>query len=220
MPTPTTPPPDPPLASAIERRLAVDRLRPYRVAVGGDLQDALALYEWNSAVAGAFFEALGHFEVVLRNALHEQLSAWHTNKGRIGEWYEDPTGVLDERTAEDVAQARDKLGRAGKTEAPGKVIAELNFGFWRFLLADRYETKLWWPALQHAFPGRRRKDVSVPVNSLNILRNRIAHHEPIHRMPLQVRHDDLLRVMGFIDPEMEAWLSSLSRVPTLLGARP
>ncbi|GGQ47929.1 hypothetical protein ACFFKE_08505 [Streptomyces mutabilis] len=33
----------------------------------------------------------------------------------------------------------------------GKVIAELSFGFWRFLLARQYKTNLW-PDLAGAFP--------------------------------------------------------------------
>ncbi|WP_440311559.1 hypothetical protein [Leucobacter chromiireducens] len=32
------------------------------------------------------------------------------------------------------------------------MIAELNLGFWRFLLAKRYEETLWTGTLRHAFP--------------------------------------------------------------------
>jgi len=83
--------------SSIEDRLSHECLRPYRAAVGGDLDLAIGLYEWNSAAGGAFFETLGHFEVLLRNALHDQLSAWHTAAGRPSHWYDDPAGVLDAR---------------------------------------------------------------------------------------------------------------------------
>ncbi len=212
-----------PLARVLEDRLSSERLRPYRAAVGGDLDLAIGLYEWNSATAGAFFETLGHFEVLLRNALHDQLSAWHTAAGRPGHWYEDPAAVLDARRHADVASARDRIRRERQTETPGKVVAELNFGFWRFLLDRRYQTMLWAPALRRAFPHlqpQRRDLVYSPVYELNRLRNRIAHHEPIHARNLSDRHDDLLRVTGFIDPAAQAWLSSLSRVPAVLRSRP
>ncbi len=47
-------------------------------------------------MAGAFFEVLGHFEVVIRNALNEQLTTWHIAAGRPDAWYDDPGGILDE----------------------------------------------------------------------------------------------------------------------------
>jgi hypothetical protein len=68
---------------------------------------------------------------------------------------------------------------------PGKVISELNFGFWRFLTSDRYEQSLWGPALDHGFtaPGAtvraRRRAVEDRLAPLHLLRNRIAHCEPI-----------------------------------------
>lgn len=205
----------PPLGDRIERRLSVERLRPYRVAVNGDLTRAIELYEWNAAVAGAFFEMLGHFEVLLRNALHEQLTVWHTRAGRSHEWYDDPAGILDGRLRAAVAEARKRIGvRGDRNVAPGKVIAELSFGFWRYLLDKRHQPTLWAPALRHAFPNllpQRRKDVYSPVSELNWLRNRIAHQEPIHRADLSRRHSDLLRVAGFIDPDIQGWLGGLSR---------
>ena len=70
---PTTPQIPDPLSAVLEQRLSVERLRPYLVEVGGDLDQAPRLYEWNAAVSGAFFEILGHFEVLLRNSLHEQV---------------------------------------------------------------------------------------------------------------------------------------------------
>jgi len=38
--------------------------------------------------------------------------------------------------------------------------------------------------------------------------------------PERYRHNDLLRVTGFIDPAAQAWLSSLSKVPAVLQSRP
>lgn len=212
-----------PLAQVLEARLSRERLGPYRRTVGGDLDLAIELYEWNSAAAGAFFETLGHLEVLLRNALHDQLSAWHTTGGHRGHWYDDPSGVLDTRRHADIAAARDRIRRGHGAETPGKLVAELNFGFWRFLLDRRYQTLLWAPALRRAFPHlhpQRRELVYSPVYELNRLRNRIAHHEPIHDRNLTDRHDDLLRITGFIDPATQAWLAARSRVPAVLQSRP
>jgi hypothetical protein len=40
----------------------------------------------------------------------------------------------------------------------GKVVAELTFGFWRYILAGTYQATLWSPALRHAFPHLRTRD--------------------------------------------------------------
>jgi len=68
---------------------------------------------------------------------------------------------------------------------PGKVVAELSFGFWRFLLARRYTASLW-PALRPGFPylpSADRRELEAPVTRLHQLRNRVAHHEPLIAEP-------------------------------------
>jgi hypothetical protein len=212
-----------PLSLLLEQHLSAERIRPYRLVVGGDLDAAIALYQWNGAMAAALGEDLGHLEVVLRNALHHQLTVWHAGAGLPGQWYDPPLAVLDQRRRQDIAEARSRLKRAGKLESPGRVVSELMFGFWRFLLDSRYQTTLWAQALRKAFPHlvpQRRIDVYRPVNTLYMLRNRIAHQEPIHQLNLADHHRYLLLVAGFIDPGIEAWLGGNSRVPPMLAGRP
>lgn len=210
-------------ALLLEATLTSERLAPYRRAVGGSLDDALALYEWNAAVGAAFFEELGHLEVFLRNTLHAQLAARHIRLGLPGEWFDDPAHMLDQRRHTDIATARANLARDRKTETPGRVVAELSFGFWRFLLDRRYQTTLWAPALRLAFPHlqpQRRADVYDPVYRLHRLRNRIAHQEPIHHQDLPGHHHDLHRVAAYLDPDLRDWLAERDRVTPLLAGRP
>src|SRR5512135_2887187 len=118
-------------AIAIEPYLSHERLTPYRAAAAGDLEGALRLYEWNAQVGAAFLEVLGHLEIVLRNVMDRELRAWHQSHHLPGQWYEDPRNVLDRYRHEDVYAAVERLRREGKPETPGRVIAELPFGFWR-----------------------------------------------------------------------------------------
>jgi hypothetical protein len=65
-------------ASVIVAALSPERIAPYLRATGdGDLDVAVRLYEWNLAISGALYEALGILEVVLRNALSTQLAVHH-----------------------------------------------------------------------------------------------------------------------------------------------
>ncbi|GAA5036895.1 Abi family protein [Terrabacter aeriphilus] len=220
----TTPASDPyDLGQLLERRISAERFGRYRRAVPGGDSDAAALYVWNAEVASAFGLVIGQFEVILRNALNEQMVARQVASGRPGEWYDDRVTLNDPHRHDDVAKARSQILNAGKTETPGLMVAELMFGFWRFLLGPRHQTTLWAQSLRHAFPylsPQRRSDVYDPVQRLNKLRNRMAHHEPVYAEPLADDHDQLLTVAGYIDPEAEAWLRDLSRVPALLDTRP
>ena len=71
--------------------------------------------------------------------------------------------------------------RDGRVEVHGRVIAELPLGFWSSLLGNDYNRRLWQPCLRTAFDGPvRRTHLHAELNDLRLLRNRIAHHEPIH----------------------------------------
>jgi hypothetical protein len=207
----------------LRRKVSPERFQPYVLTCGGDLALAVELYEWNTSIAGAFYEALAILEVVLRNAIHDRLTFWHAHQHGRGEWYDDPTAILDEYRIRDVAQARGRLLRDGRSADPGRVVAELSFGFWRHLLARRYEPTLWTWAIRHAFPGLRPARRIVLFERLNVLvrlRNRIAHHEPVHNRPLVTLHEDLLAVAGYLDGDITEWIILRSRIPELLRTRP
>ena len=97
------------IESTLEARRSVARPSGYKASTGNDLKAALAPPEWNCAVSAAFFEHLGDVEVVLRNALHDQLSLWHGNAA--GRWYDDPKQLLTPQAQSDIAKARSRLSR-------------------------------------------------------------------------------------------------------------
>ena len=74
--------------------IGLARLQPYLRDSHGDRVGALALYEWNAQLAGAFWRDPGHLEVFLRNALDVQMLARHARLGRPGDWLDDPAQEL------------------------------------------------------------------------------------------------------------------------------
>src|SRR6202020_3055570 len=60
----------------LERRISAERFAPYRAAAGDDLARALRRYERNTEISAAFWAGLSDLEIVVRNAMHERLSAW------------------------------------------------------------------------------------------------------------------------------------------------
>ena len=209
-------------AGLIELSLSAERLAPYRHACHGDLDQAIALYEWNVDISTAFWRTLGQVEVVLRNTLHERLAAWSTSTYRESRWYLDPANVLTLQARDDIAKARQRATRAGRDETPGRVVAELNFGFWRFLLARRYERTLRMPAIRAAFPRHHgiRRDVDNVLAQLHQLRNRIAHHEPIHAHDLPALRTHAVDLVDWISPDARQWIDHRCEIQAVLERRP
>jgi hypothetical protein len=107
-----------------------------------------------------------------------------------------------------MAIRRARRGISSTAVPSGKIVAELPFGFWRYLLAKRYSATLW-PAIRHGFPqlpGRDRARLERPVIRLHQLRNRIAHHEPLIRENLPARLADLEYILDAIDPALRRWV--------------
>lgn len=206
----------------VHEYLSSERLSTYLRACDHELASALRLYAWNTLVAGAFWEVIGHFEIILRNSLDGRLAYRHARLGRSGDWLDGSVPELGRQTLKDIDKARARVRVKGKRLCHGQIIAELPLGFWRYLLAKQYQTTLW-PDLAGAFPhkpDRSMSSVELPVHRIYDLRNRIAHHERIWSLPLEDRYRDILVVLGYIDPEMRAWVEKASRVPQVLAARP
>jgi hypothetical protein len=115
-------PPGPPASSVVRHHLSPERIGTYSGACAGDLEKAVRLYRWNASVSAAFWEVLGHGEVILRNAMHNELVAHHQRRSDPGEWFDDTRRVLTQQALDDVRTAK---WRAGSGAPPGKVVAGL-----------------------------------------------------------------------------------------------
>lgn len=203
----------------VAQRLSPDRLSTYLDATDGNLRQALNLYKWNIALSGALFEAIAVVEIVVRNEIDRCLTAWAQSLG--ADWMD--IAPLDEKGRSDIAKAR---GRNIKDPSHGKVLAELNFGFWRFLVANRYLHTIWIPTMNSAFPnlgghpGRRRKIVEHSIERLWFLRNRIGHHEPIHAREVERDIASMTSLMDWICPATSRWATDQRRVSGILLQRP
>lgn len=188
----------------LEGLLSPERIGPYRLVTADRIDDAMNLYRWNANAAALTFVCLGNLEVLLRNALSGRLSEM-TPAGTP--WYVHYRSVLTEKAVGDLDRALDRLTEKRKTVTDGRVVAELNLSFWRFLLTPRYSRTLWTPGLSKALPhaGLTLSTISQQVAKVYDLRNRIAHHEPIHLLDLAGRHKLTHEIMGWIDPLAADW---------------
>lgn len=205
---------------ALRGLLSAERLAPYEAAAQRLGCEPLHLYDWNVQISSAFFEGLHYFEVGLRNALDTALQNRYGSHDT--EWFDVP-GLLTQRSRQAVHDARRRAHgvSTGRRLSHGKTVAELPLGFWWSLTADEYNRTLWQPALQHAFAGSvRRRTLHRNVDDLRRLRNRIAHHEPIHGRDLPADHALLIDSAARIHGSLGVHIAGMSRVPEVLQLRP
>lgn len=205
----------------VEQLLSAPRLAPYLRSAGEDHAGAMGLYEWGARVAASAFELVGHFEVLLRNALDAQLSQYLQERARGIPWVLLPLPSGDHRYVEDaIAQTRERL-RAQNKESRDQIIANLGFGFWVGLLGKKHE-ELWRTCLRHAFPysSGNRKDVAVAVEGIRKFRNRIAHHDSMVNVDVPFEMRRIMQVAGYIDPDAARWLDRVSRAMDVYAHKP
>ncbi|MDQ0823817.1 hypothetical protein QFZ69_004763 [Arthrobacter sp. V1I7] len=211
--------------------LPTERFESYLVAMGGDQEKALALYAWNTAVSAALWGVLGHAEVTVRHAIDTAMQGRHKYLKRSGDWMDDPAGEFNDRTWYDLEDARESAAknreRDGQQVTRGHIVAELSFGFWRFMLAKENED-IFGGAItrrfKHAPLRTSAKDMDylrTLVVPLYKLRNRIAHNEPIwNTSSLVNRHYDALRIISYVDPDLKLWVATNSRFDAVMEERP
>lgn len=209
-----------PLSGWMRKTFSAPRLDAYVRATNRDAVAAGRLYWWNVEISGAFYGPLHCLEMVLRNAMHDQLRSTFAQDA----WW--TVAPLQASGARMVAEAREKCRRRGRDPVSADdIVAELTFGFWTSLLSNnrhsQYDRQLWVPSLHRAFPhyrGRRR-DVHDNLETMRLLRNRIMHHEPIHHRDLAADHRKIYQLINYVDATTAQEALAMDRVPAVLGRR-
>ncbi|WP_349368525.1 Abi family protein [Salinarimonas sp.] len=206
-----------PTPSDMEAALSLERFARYVIWAENDRERALALYELNARLSESLYIPLQILEVALRNRIHERMSKLH-GKG----WFEVDDLLKAPNQREQVATAIEDLAREGKGPTPGRVVAALSFSFWTAMFSPAYEN-LWREGLVEIAlrsDGKRlaRKDFSRRLNPVRILRNRVAHHEPILHWDLARHHAAIYEVTRWLSPIAAEWAARIDRFPSVLPA--
>jgi hypothetical protein len=200
------------LLNSIERTITRERLTRYLGATKQDMPKALALYEYNVQLSEVLYGLLHGLEVMVRNAAHHALTA---NYGTAA-WYD--VAPLSLYWQDQLSKAKAKPGAAGK---PGKVIAELTFGFWVDLFSKPNHNRLWMGRnLRAAFPNTtlHRDIIHERLKAIHLLRNRLSHHEPIltsanglYNGNIIITLPQLTQCMEWVCTHTAQWIKAQSR---------
>lgn len=204
----------------IENILHTERLGAYRQD-GADHAVALSRYLLNMALSESLYPVLQFAEIALRNAVHRELSA----RCGMDAWYDSPLARLTPWQLDKVTEAKDALSKRRKTLTPGRVVAELTFGFWTaFFNKSHARTGIGSYLSKSAFPhapATEQYQSKLDTRWLDIrdLRNRVFHHERIlHWRDLDARHQSILEIIAWMSPELHDLTKVLDRFASLRAA--
>ena len=169
-----------------EKLMSTQRIGRYYTSCNQHVLKTLSLYNGNIRLSQAFLPVLNYFEVVLRNRIDLHYRLRFIQLAGHPDWLLAaalPGGFLARNgclsSVEKILQARTKLGVRYTHD---KLVAELSFGFWRFLFAGK-QYQAGGNTLLNIFPGLpprcNQNFIYRKLKNINSIRNRIAHHEPI-----------------------------------------
>nr|WP_310616481.1 Abi family protein [Pantoea cypripedii] len=195
--------------------LSDKRFKPYLINAGFKKEFAFALYLYNARMAKSFLYPLHVLEVTLRNRIHSVFRTQFSDN-----WCHDKyfRSILSSESRNVLDMGIDRAN----THDVEDVVSTLSFDFWSNLFRPEYDRDIWQNLMVKLLPSQNitRKEFQKRVKLLNNFRNRIAHHEPIHKLDLSELHKVILETLQWISPEMSVWVKHFSTVNSSLRTRP
>lgn len=172
----------------IKKYISAARLQRYEEICGNDPKKSLKLYQTNLRLSQAFYPILSLFEIILRNAINEEMIRYYND----AEWLKNRRNTLvysdiNSRTGKPfindyLKKNIEKIINNNQQASTGKILSELSFGFWTDLFEPKY-----FPLVNgrpmyifSSLPaGTNRSIISGRLKTIRVFRNRIYHNEPI-----------------------------------------
>ena len=172
--------------------MSANRMMRYLTACSNDSRKCMTLYRKNLSLSQELFTTVSCYEIALRNAVDRVYAVqhgadWLFNSAQIGGIFDNPSCNQTKRV---ILKAITDLG---SLYTHAKLLAKMDFGFWRYLFAQPQFFASGQILLQ-VFPAKPRSTPVIQYNhtyifhqleQINNLRNRLAHHEPVCFLPDQ-----------------------------------
>ena len=172
-----------------ERVISQERLRRYLIACNNNTRKAVLLYRYNLKISKEMFLIISCFEVALRNKIDNEMKKTFGNDWlrdsilENGIFYSDPRVIKTKAIIESIYVELYENG----SYTHSKLLTEMGFGVWKYMFNNAMYSHSG-KCLLGIFPNKSKSSATTQYNNtyvfneldkINILRNRIAHHEPI-----------------------------------------
>lgn len=179
--------------SIIKKYISANRLRKYELVCNNDYKKALKLYQTNVRLSQAFYPLLSMIEIIIRNALNEELSIYFNDKdwlqNQINGFMNDHKLVkFDRNLGRNIfdnflqKSVQNSVRDLGVKVSQNNIIADLKFGYWTKFYSlpcskvlKNAPMKIFTNAPH--FVGRN--TINGKLNAIRDFRNRVYHNEPI-----------------------------------------
>lgn len=177
----------------IKKYISAARLQNYEIACDNDARRALKLYQTNIRISQAFYPLLSLLEVILRNALNEELTTyfsdpdWLINQQSGFMNHPSLTYTVKKTGAKKINfflknSVAKSITSIRHPATQGKIIADLKFGFWTALFDNTHYSILSGRPIKiftNLPAGCNRNTINKKLIRVREFRNRIYHNEPI-----------------------------------------
>jgi len=202
------------------------RMARYLKAAGSS-RKAMTLYRLNLQLSQELFSVIGCLEVALRNAIDRVYVARYGN-----DWLRDSVqkgGFLNRPNCGKTPAIIHQVLKQLKSDSHQDLLARMDFGFWRYLFS-RHQFHAGGQILLDVFPGRPASNANKQFNhkfifgeleQVNMLRNRLAHHEPIcflaghaikNTMYVRNHYHRIIRLLRWMCIDENAFLYGLDHI--------
>lgn len=166
--------------------MSPNRMGRYLTACGGDSRKAMTLYRKNLKLSQELFTVVSCLEIALRNKIDRLYLAQNG-----ADWLRQASSAGGMFDTNNTRQTKNIIVRSiadlGPLYTHAKLVANMDFGFWRYLFAQP-QFFAGGQILLQIFPAKPRSTPQIQYNQtyvfnelekINGLRNRLAHHEPV-----------------------------------------
>jgi hypothetical protein len=168
--------------------------------------------EYVSAVSQAsqIHQMIHWVEIGYRNHIYKGIQEASQNQHTCNSWLtckcsEPPVPLNTNSTARIQLAAR--FLKDSDRENPNKIITGLSFGFWVRLISSSNEATIWTTCLYKSFPRKTsRPELHNRLRRMNLIRNRIAHLEPIDNFSTSQIADESLALIHLIAPKLDGFM--------------
>ncbi len=222
--------------SSFEQLISTPRLDSYRryFQLNSSAQ-AIALTMWNCELGACFGALFSFLEIALRNNIHRALSQQYCGGAASGHWYDVIS--LNARASEQINEIRctrkkiqgnwQWVPRPGRPPTADEIVSRLSFGFWTNVLGAIHKSTAH-KVMPVIFPNHplsahpqywsdavKKSAALAFTHEINVMRNRIAHHEPLWKFPAIL--NTAVHPAQVLIPASANYAQSIQRLTRLLG---
>ena len=187
---------------------STERLTSFAYSENDTISDIIANYRNNIKISQAIYPELCTLEIILRNTINKILKEYISQT-----WIEDAINNKIHLASSEYKvllktynDTKIECAEKSKEFTIGKVVANLNFGFWTNLCVKKYNSLIWNKPKRFygVFPNFNNNPsinyIAKKLYNIRRFRNRVFHYEKIFKYPKRTLnlYNDIIEMLSYL----------------------